>query len=196
MKQAPEQRRVERNTIERNAIDSLLLRLALTLLGVMLVGFAHGAEVTLKNAWMRPASAGAPSARAYVDIGSDASLVLTGASTPIASKVQIVLVKRLGDPDSEEVVPSLAVLAGATTRLAYLGDHLRLVGITRDVANGDPVPLTLTFKDTAGRPVKGTTNIVVRGMLLPQHMAPESRAAPIPSDAIVQPPTAKDSPRM
>jgi copper(I)-binding protein len=178
-----------------SAINSLTLHVAVAVLGVSLAGVVHATEVTLRNAWMRPAPAGAESARAYVDIGSDAPLVLTGASTPIASKVQIVLVKRLGDPESEEVVPSLAVLAGATTRLAYRGDHLRLVGVTRDVANGDPVPLTLTFKDAAGRPVKATTDIVVRGLLSPQRMAPEPRDAPIPSDAPVQP-AAKDSPAM
>lgn len=177
-----------------NAINPLTLRLALTVLGVMQAGVVHAAEVTLKNAWMRPAPAGAASARAYVDIVSDTALALAGASTPIASKVQIVLVKRLGDPESEEVVPSLAVLAGATTRLAYLGDHLRLVGVTRDIANGDSVPLTLTFKDTAGRPVKATTNVVVRGLLLPQHTSPETRDAPIPPAAPKQPSTARDAP--
>jgi copper(I)-binding protein len=175
-----------------NAIGSLTLRIALTVLGFTLAGIAHAAEVTLRNAWMRPVPAGAASARAYVDIGSNTSLVLTGASTPIASKVQIVLVKRLGDPDSEEVVPTLAVLAGATTRLAYLGDHLRLVGITHDVANGEPIPLTLTFKDSAGRPVKATTTVVVRGMLLPQHMAPDARDAPTPSVTPALPPATKD----
>src|SRR4029453_9417781 len=152
---------------------NLPLRLmVIALVGVSLVGNARAAEVTLRNAWMRPAPAGAASARAYVDIGSDASLVLTGASTPIASKVQIVLVKRIGDPDSEEVVPSLAVLAGATTRLAYLCDHLRLVGITRDVANGESIPLTLTFTDSARRPVKATTNVVISGVVCPPQIKP------------------------
>jgi len=170
--------------------------LVLAMLGVLQSGAVHAAEVTLKDAWMRPAPAGAASARAYVDIVSDTALVLAGASTPMASKVEIVLVKRLGEPESEEVVPSLAVLAGATTRLAYLGDHLRVVGVTRDVANGDYVPLTLTFKDTAGRPVKATTNIVVRGALLPQHMAPESRDAPTLPVAPAPPPAVSDAPRM
>jgi len=164
----------------------------IALVGVTLVGGADAAEVTLRNAWMRPAPAGAASARAYVDIGSDTSLVLTGASTPIASKVQIVLVKRLGDPDSEEVVPSLAVLAGATTRLAYLGDHLRLVGITHDAANGESIPLTLTFKDSARRPVKATTNIVIRGMLLPQHMAPAASDVPATPGTPAPPPATRD----
>jgi copper(I)-binding protein len=170
--------------------------LVLAMLGAMQAGVVHAVEVTLRNAWMRPAPAGAASARAYVDIVSDTALVLAGASTPMASKVEIVLVKRLGDPESEEVVTSLAVLAGATTRLAYLGDHLRIVGVTRDVANGDLVPLTLTFKDTAGRPVKATTNVVVRGVLLPQHMAPESRDAPSPPVAPAPTPAASDAPRM
>jgi len=179
-----------------DSADALALRVALAVLGVALVGVVDAAEVTLKNAWMRPAPAGAETARAYVDIGSDTALVLTGASTPIASKVAIVLVKTIGDPASEEVVPSLAVRAGATTRLAYHGDHLRLVGVTRDVANGDPVPLTLTFKDTGGRSVKATTKVVVRGLLLPQHTSPESRDAPIPPATPAQAPAAKDAPRM
>jgi copper(I)-binding protein len=178
-------------------MNFLVVRLALAMLGITLAGAADAAEVTLKNAWMRPAAAGAESARAYVDIVSDTALVLTAASTPIASKVQIVLVKTIGDPDSEEMVPSLAVPAGKTTRLAYRGDHLRLVGVSRDVGNGDPVPLALTFKDAAGQSVKATTNVVVRGLLLPQHTPAESRDAPMPPPApAAEPPPAKEAPRM
>ncbi|MEO8754808.1 MAG: copper chaperone PCu(A)C [Casimicrobiaceae bacterium] len=166
------------------------LRAALALL-CALAGAAHAAEITLKNAWMRPAPAGAESARAYVDITSDAPLVLTGASTPVAGKVQIVLVQTIGDPSTEAVVPTLAVPAGATTRLAYRGNHLRLSGITRDVANGDPVPLTLTFTDGAGKPVRATTNILVRGLLLPQQMPAESRDAAKPANSPAPAPAAK-----
>ncbi len=172
---------------------SLLSRRHMNRLGVALVllcalaGAAHAAEVTLKNAWMRPAPAGADSARAYVDVTSDASLVLTGATTPVAGKVQIVLVQTIGDPSTEAVVPTLAVPAGGTTRLAYRGNHLRLSGITRDIANGDPVPLTLTFTDGAGKTVKATTDILVRGLLLPQQMPETSRDAAMPAN----PPAAK-----
>jgi hypothetical protein len=70
------------------------------------------------------------------------------------------------------------------------------VGITRNVANGDPVPLTLTFTDTAGRPVKATTDVVVRGLLLPQQMAPETRDAPAAPAAPIQPPAPKEAKRM
>jgi copper(I)-binding protein len=138
----------------------------------------HAAEVQLANAWMRPAPAGAEAARAYVDIRSDATLDLVGATTPVARSVAIVHVGKIGDPATEEVVKSFAVLGGTTTRLAYLGDHLRLTGVTRDVANGDPVPLTLIFKDAAGQRVEATTRITVRGLLLPQQVPDAARDAP------------------
>ena len=61
---------------------------------------------------------------------------------------------------------TFAVLGGTTTRLAYLGDHLRLVGMKRNVGNGDPVPLTLAFVDAAGQALRGDArDVVVRGLL-------------------------------
>jgi periplasmic copper chaperone A len=147
-----------------------------------LLAFASGAfaDVTLFNAWMRPAPAGAEAARAYVDIKSDNTLELVGARTPIAKRVEIVHVGVIGDASTEKVVRTFAVTGGATTRLAYRGDHLRLVAITRDVANGDPVPLTLVFKDDAGKVSEATTQIIVRGLLTPQQMSPQLQDAPPP----------------
>jgi len=143
--------------------------------------------VTLKSAWMRPAPAGAQPARAYVDIESTANLKLVGAATPVAARVQFVRVGRIDDPASEVVVREMEVPAGTTTRLAYRGDHLRLTGIKRDLANGDPVPLTLTFRDAAGKRLVATTNVGVRGLLLPQHAPPPAgdaaKAPPAPPAA-------------
>jgi periplasmic copper chaperone A len=145
-----------------------------------LLAFASSAlaDVTLVNAWMRPAPAGAEAARAYVDIKSDRTVDLIGARTPVAKRVEIVRVGKVGDASTEKVVRTFAVLGGTTTRLAYLGDHLRLVAITRDIANGDPVPLTLVFKDEAGKVSEATTQVSVRGLLMPQQMAPAMRDAP------------------
>ena len=140
-------------------------------------GAAAAADVvTLRNAWMRPAPAGAASAQAYVDIDSAAALTLIGADTPFARRVELVRVKA-GDPPTEHAVASMAVPAGGTTRLAFRGDHLRFVGITRDAANGVEVPVTLTFRDGRGRLVKATTGVTVRGLLLPQQRPDVSRDA-------------------
>jgi copper(I)-binding protein len=156
----------------------MVARIAIALASLAFAGVVHG-EVTLKNAWMRPAPGGADAARAYVDIVSDTTLDLVGASTPVARSVEIVQVGTIGDPATEKVVKSLPVLAGTTTRLAYRGDHLRFVQMTRDVANGDPVPLTLMFRNKAGKRVEATTQVVVRGLLLPQQMPESARDAPM-----------------
>ena len=141
------------------------------------VTLAHAApQVTLQNAWMRPAPEGAPIARVYVDIGSDANVTLEGASTPIAKKVEIVRVKTIGDPSTEKVVKKLAVPMGTTTRLAYLGDHLRLVQVTQTVTNGSPVPIKLRFVDAKGKRFDVAADVLVRGILVvPQE--PDAAAA-------------------
>lgn len=143
---------------------------------------AEAADVTVKTAWMRPAAAGAPAARAYVDIESRLPLELVGASTPAAASVLLVHVQRLDDPASEEVVPAMRVPAGAVTRLAYRGDHLRLVDVKQDLANGTPVPLTLVFRDAQGNESRVAAAVTVRGLLLPQQAHGDaSPAGPAPA---------------
>ena len=128
---------------------------------------AGAAEVALSSVWMRPAMSGEKSARAYVDIKSDVNVDLIGATTPVANKVEIVQVKTIGDPSTEHVVRKFAVPGGTTTRLAYLGDHLRLVGIKRTLNNGDPVPLRLRFVDAKGKRFEVETYVTVRGLSFP-----------------------------
>jgi copper(I)-binding protein len=140
------------------------------LVGACLLAFASvaiAAQVSLSSVWLRPAVAGAETARVYVDIRSDANVDLVGATTPVAKKVEIVQVKTIGDPSTEKIVKKYAVPGGTTTRLAYLGDHLRLVGVKRAVDNGDPVPVKLRFVDEEGRRFDVETSVTVRGLTIP-----------------------------
>ena len=129
---------------------------------------------------VRPRARG-DAARVYVDITSDATLdARRREARRSRSASSIVHVATIGDPTTEKVVKSIAVPAGTTTRLAYLGDHLRFIDIKRDVGNGDPVPLTLLFKDATGKRIEATTDVLVRGLLLPQQMPDAARDAPPP----------------
>jgi copper(I)-binding protein len=143
------------------------LRPALAIFALALASAASAAEVSLSSVWMRPAVAGAESARVYVDIKSDANVELVGATTPVARKVEIVHVKTIGDPSTESVVRKFAVPGGTTTRLAYLGDHLRLVGVKRTLDNAQPVPIKLRFVDAAGKRFEVAANVTVRGLTFP-----------------------------
>ncbi len=146
---------------------------------------ALAVEVTLKTAWLRPAAAGMAEALAYVDITSDSDLELTGASTPVANKVELIQVTIKNDvPGPPQVVTSMRVPAGKTTRLAYRGSHLKLVEITKSFGNGTAVPLTLTFKSPDGKEITAAVDAQVRGLLLPQQMPAVEDKAPAPKDAI------------
>jgi copper(I)-binding protein len=134
---------------------------------LLLASVASAAQVVLSSVWMRPAVAGAATARVYVDIKSDANIDLVGATTPVAKKVEIVHVKTIGDPATETVVRKFALPGGTTTRLAYLGDHLRLVGVRQSLNNGDPVPIKLRFVDAKGKRFDVDGNVTVRGLTFP-----------------------------
>jgi copper(I)-binding protein len=91
-----------------------------------------------------------------------------------------------------KVVASMPVPAGKTTRLAYLGSHLRLVDINTALANGNAVPITLAFKSPDGKQVTAQFDARVRGLLLPQQMPALDKqdAEPAAKDAA---PAAKDA---
>ena len=150
------------------------------------------AGITLKTGWLRPAAAGMAEARVYVDIVSATDLVLVGATTPVARKVELVDVTLKGDQSESRVVASMPVPGGKMTRLAYRGSHLRLVDINKDLANGTAVPVTLAFKSPDGKDVTAQFDARVRGLLLPQQMPAvvKQEAQPAAKDAA---PDAKDA---
>jgi|KBSSwiStaDraftv2_1062776.scaffolds.fasta_scaffold18440_5 copper(I)-binding protein len=168
---------------------TLLSRAALAGCALMVATGAAAGDVTLKTAWMRPAGAGSE-AQIYVDIVSDTDLVLVGATTPVARKVELIQVTVPGEPSDGKVVSSMPVPGGQMTRLAYRGSHLRLVEITKDLGNGTLVPVTLAFKTPEGKAVSASFEAQVRGMLTPRTMP--ARIKPIeadpPQDAAATPP--------
>jgi copper(I)-binding protein len=158
-------------------------RLVRAVLAAALLAAATGAaaDVKLANPWMRPAAPG-DDADVYVDIRSDASLTLVAVVTPVAKAVEIRVAEAVDGPT--KAVPSLAVAAGRETRFAYRGSVLRLVGVRQQLANGTPVPLTLEFRDAAGKAVTATTNVEVRGLVVRRSpAAADAKAGAAPATA-------------
>ena len=144
--------------------------------GVFVAAAAQAADITVQHAWMRPAAA-MTTAKVYVEITSDTALELTGATSPLAKQINFIQVDRPGGTDEGRVVKALSIPAAATTRLAYLGSHLRFVDLVADVANSSIVPLTLEFTDAGGRMFRVPTTVEVRGVLRPQGGAPSASPA-------------------
>ena len=143
-------------------------------IGLLALGTpALAAEIKLTSAWMRPAAAGSD-ARAYVDVASEAPLTLVGATSPVARRVELVRVTRYDGTDPGKVVTRMAVQAGTPTRLAYKGSHLRLVGVRSHLLPGKTVPITLQFRDAAGKRLTAQADVLVHGVALPM---PQERPA-------------------
>ena len=147
--------------------------------------FAAGtamAEVTLANAWLRPAPTGTAEAAVYVDIRSTEALELVGARSPVARGAELVLVDPPDpDPEARRVVAKIPIAANHETRLAYLGSHVRLTGVTRDLVPGTRIPVELTFADATGERRTVAAEALVRGIVPPRPADvrdPASAAAP------------------
>lgn len=102
---------------------------------------------TAVSAWVAAPAAGATSASAYVEVSNPTmyEIYVTGATADVAAKVEL----RAGAAGGAEpaVVPEFGVPAYGSTAAAATAPHLRLVGLTKALAPGDSVQLTLTTAD-------------------------------------------------
>jgi hypothetical protein len=108
-------------------------------------------QVQIENPWSRATPPGSKIAVGYLTIvnksGSDDRL--TGASSPLAAKVETHVTMRQGDVMKMREVEGYKVPANGRYELKPGGAHLMLVDIKRPFKEGDKVPLVLHF-DKAG----------------------------------------------
>jgi len=123
----------------------------------------------IENAWTRAAGQGAQGA-GFVTIrntGSEAD-TLVAASTPGAGRVELHTSLREGDVMRMRPVANIPVPAGGSVALAPGGLHMMLMGLTRPLAVGQVVPVTLRFE----RAGQVTVNMAVQsaGARTPMQM--------------------------
>ena len=122
---------------------SLLCALALVL-SAWPAGHAAQPAPSAVSAWVAVPAAGATTASAYVEVSNPTmyEIYITGATADVAPKVEL----RAGASGSAEpaVIAEFPVPAYGGTQAAASAPHLRLVGLTRPLAAGETVQLTLT----------------------------------------------------
>lgn len=107
----------------------------------------QGAErgIDVAHAWSRPAMQGRVGV-AYMTIADQgAPDRLTGASSPVASRVELHESRVDHGVATMRSVASLAVVPGKPAVLAPSGYHLMLVGLKQPLSAGQSFPLTLDF---------------------------------------------------
>lgn len=102
---------------------------------------------TAVSAWVAAPAAGTTSASAYVEVSNPTmyEIYVTGATADVAAQVEL----RAGAAGGAEpaAIPEFGVPAYGSTAAAATAPHLRLVGLTKALAPGDTVQLTLTTAD-------------------------------------------------
>jgi len=124
------------------------LLLALFLVPTLALAAASpGVEV--RNGYVRGLPPGTVNTSAYMTLvnNTEETLVLTGATTPAANNVMIhTTVRRQGGMMSMEHVMSAEIPAHGQLKLATGGMHLMLMGMKRQLRDGNTVKMTLQFE--------------------------------------------------
>ncbi len=108
------------------------------------------AEVQVTDPWCRPTPNGMTMTACYVTLTSSTGDRLTSIISPRAAQSMAHAVSTEGGVMSmSEMADGLALPAGQTVSLAPGGDHIMLTGVTVPLAEGDLVPLALTFESGA-----------------------------------------------
>jgi copper(I)-binding protein len=114
----------------------------------------------------------------YLDIESTEPVKLVGARSPVAKSAKLVVVDPPGSHSPQQVVREIAIPANQPKRLAYLGSHVRLVDIARDVVPGMRVPIELDFVDANGTRRTLATEADVRGVAVPPPATADAGTPP------------------
>ncbi|MDI9776532.1 copper chaperone PCu(A)C [Pseudomonas putida] len=120
---------------------------AIALLGLALPALA---QTTVSDAWVRASVPHQPSTGAFMTLTASTDSKLVGVASPVAKTVQVHEMTMNGDVMGMKEVKAVALPAGKPVSLDPNGYHVMLMGLTRQVKEGEKVPLTLTIEDAKG----------------------------------------------
>jgi periplasmic copper chaperone A len=106
------------------------------------------AGITISGAWARASTGGGRPSAAYVSIkNTGAADVLTGASTPVAEKVEIHQSKMENGVMRMNKVEPLALPKGGMVTMKPGGYHIMIMRLKQPIKMGETVTLTLHLKN-------------------------------------------------
>lgn len=152
--------RLTLRSLRSGKIHRLLPAFAL-LLPLLAVTFPAQAEVTVVDPWVRTTAPGQQVAAGYLRMMADQPMVLVGASSAFADKVELHDVQVDNGVMKMRQVSEMALEPKRVVELKPGGLHLMLTGIKGPVKAGDNIPLTLIFVDKHNR--QENLNIILNG---------------------------------
>jgi len=120
------------------------------------------AEVTVTDPWIRGTVTGQSETGAFMTIKSTEALKLVGASTPVAQKVEIHKMEMDQGVMRMRPMNGLEIPANGAVELKPGSFHVMLLGVSKPLAAGEKVPLTLQFQNKEGKTISTTVQAAVR----------------------------------
>jgi periplasmic copper chaperone A len=123
----------------------IVLALAPLLSGCAATG-SGGVEV--RDAWVRPAAQGRNGAVYFaLENHSSQTQELIGVASDIADAVEIHESKMSGDVMEMHQLESVSLAPGTEVKFEPGGLHMMLIGLKKELKNGDEIDITLQFKN-------------------------------------------------
>lgn len=149
--------------MSKHPVQTLLVAAALS--AVPTAGFATGAadKISVTDPYVRLVPPGQKQTGAYLLLKNADSTghALVKVDNPAADKVELHTVVWEGGVNKMRPVPKIDVAAGGETQLKPGSLHIMLIGLKRELKEGDTIPLTLGFEDGSSKTVNATVRPVV-----------------------------------
>lgn len=150
-----------------------MIRPALAGLALSFAATAFGADLAVKDPWVRGTVPAQKATGAFMELSSTGGVRLTGASSPIAGVVEIHEMRMEGTTMQMRPVAGLDIPPGTSVELKPGSYHIMLMDLKQPLNTGDRVPLTLQIQEQ-GKTEKVEIKAEVRplagpGGSMPQH---------------------------
>ena len=109
------------------------------------------AQTTVVDPWVRATVPQQTASGAFMQLRSADKARLVGVSSPVAAAVQIHKMEMTGQMMKMREVDGIELPAGDTVNLASGGYHVMLLGLNRQLKEGDTVPLSLVIERKKGK---------------------------------------------
>ena len=125
--------------------------LVITAMAALAAQSAWAANLSVTDAWARATMPGQKVSAAYMQLQSDADARLVSASSPAVTRVEVHEMKMDGDVMRMREVKSIELPKGKTVSLEPGGYHIMLMNLTKPIAAGEVIPLTLVVESGGKR---------------------------------------------
>lgn len=122
------------------------------------------AQVTVSAPWVRATVPQQTASGAFMQLRSAAAARLVAVSSPVARSAELHKMEMSGQMMKMREVDGIDLPAGQAVNLASGGFHIMLVGLKRQLKEGENVPLSLVIERTGGKRETIAVNAPVKAL--------------------------------